>query len=213
MLARFSGGMAVGAASVLSPAVHLRSRPGEYPRPADDGAAGDDHHRPDRGLRGQLFPRRRRPAIRSARSAGARPGAGCTWRRRFPRWCSWSRCSSFPKARATSSAGATRSRRGVLTRLFGPDEAAAQGGRNPRQLLRPITARGCRRDCAGQGLSPDRVGRDHAGDLPAVRRHQHHFLLRRDAVEAGRRVGGTRRSSATSSRAWSRSRRCSPRSW
>ena len=46
--------------------LHLRGRAGEHPRPADDGPADDDHHRPHRRLRGQLFPGRRPPAHSTA---------------------------------------------------------------------------------------------------------------------------------------------------
>ena len=59
--------------------LHLGSRAGEYPRPADDRAANHDHHRPDRGIPGQLFPRpRRRRFDRDVLAAGWKRGGGCT---------------------------------------------------------------------------------------------------------------------------------------
>ena len=79
VIARICGGMAVGAASVLSPGLHLRSRARQHPRPADHRAADHDHHRPDRCLRGQLFPRQELPAFRRPVSgAGSKRGAGCS---------------------------------------------------------------------------------------------------------------------------------------
>ena len=151
--------MAVGAASVLSPPTSPRS-PRPNPRPADDGAAGDDHHRPDRRLRGQLLPRPGgRQLARQHSGAASRRGAGCIWRRRCPRRSSWSRCSSFPRARAIWSPGPRRRRRaGVLTTLFG-GRGRPQDRRDPRQLLAgPPPALPRLIDPVPRRRPPDRLG-------------------------------------------------------
>ncbi len=78
----------------------------------------------------------------------------------------------------------------VLTSLFGAEVARGKLGEirasfaeDHRPRLSDVGRRAARHP-------PDRLGGHHAGDVPAVRRHQRHLLLRRDAVEAGRRHRG-----------------------
>ena len=89
------------------------------------------------------------------------------------------------------SKGRLDNARTVLAQLFGGEVADAQARRDSRYVQRRSPAAAQRRARTGghAGLRrhpPDRLGGHHAGGVPAARRHQRHLLLRRDLVAARR---------------------------